>query len=206
MRQQIKPTRAELRDTKRRLGIVKRGHKLLQRKQESLMVELFKALDTYRKQEQETEAAYQKALGASVTAEMAAGRHAAWGYAMTRTGKKTLAMQTRQYMGVTLPAYKLSDLEVSTSAISGELPQSIEAAQASEDLLGHCVAQAEAEAAIAVLVDEIERTKRRVNALELKVIPQLEENATFIMSRLEEMERESLFSLKRIRAKLATRD
>ena len=53
------------------------------------------------------------------------------------------------------------------------------------------------------LLDEIDRTKRRVNALEFKVIPELKEGAAFIKMRLDEMERDELSRLKRIKAKSA---
>jgi len=205
MRRQVKPTRAELRDIKRKLGIVKRGHKLLQRKQESLMVELFRALDRYRRQVEQTAAATREAGRAAALSEMVVGRHASWGYAMRRAGNKGVDVTHASYMGVRLPSYRLGEREAASPFLPGEQPQCFDAARAAENLLSHCIAQAEVEAALISLLDEIERTKRRVNALELKVIPQLEEEAAFILSRLEEMERESLFSLKRIRAKLAAR-
>ena len=205
MKRQVKPTRAELRDTKRRLSIVRQGHKLLQRKQESLMVELFKALEKFRKQEQNTTSAHNVATRNIAIAEMISGRHATWGYAMTRAGTKAVDMKFSSYMGVRLPQYTMINTGGEAPFVPGEQPQSFDAAQAAEKLLENCIALTEAEAVISTLVDEIERTKRRVNALELKVIPQLVEEATFIISRLEEMERESLFSLKRIRAKVCNR-
>ncbi len=62
------------------------------------------------------------------------------------------------------------------------------------------IVSAEIESAMKKLLEDIEKTKRRVNALEFKVIPELKDAEQFIKLRLEEMEREETFRLKKIKA------
>jgi len=64
------------------------------------------------------------------------------------------------------------------------------------------VKAAELETTMRRLLEEIERTKRRVNALEFKVLPDLIDKKRFIEMRLEEMERDNIFRLKRIKGKV----
>ena len=77
-----------------------------------------------------------------------------------------------------------------------------ETADAYEDLVEKIITAAELETTMKRLLDEIEKTKRRVNALEFKVIPELMETMKFIRFALEEMERENTFRLKRVKARM----
>jgi V/A-type H+-transporting ATPase subunit D len=74
-----------------------------------------------------------------------------------------------------------------------------EAAESYERLVEQIIVSAEIESAMKKLLEDIEKTKRRVNALEFKVIPELRDAEKFIKLRLEEMEREETFRLKKIK-------
>ena len=97
-----------------------------------------------------------------------------------------------------------SELKASLEAIiyAADEPVTVEQmARAYGDLLEHVVSAAELETTLRKLLNEIEKTKRRVNALEFVVIPRMRSQAQFINLRLEEMERENIFRMKRIKAK-----
>jgi len=205
VRQDLKPTRAELRETKRKLIVVRRGHKLLKRKQESLMLEFLRGLDNYRKAEKEAADAMKKSQYAQAVAEMVSDRMGIWSFAMTRAGENAVEMGRKFFMGVRLPEIRPA-AGARPLFIPGEPPQCMEAAVAADEFVRKLIKLASIEGQLRALLDEIERTKRRVNALELKITPSLEEDKRFIEAHLEEMERQGLFSLKRIRAKLAANE
>jgi V/A-type H+-transporting ATPase subunit D len=107
-------------------------------------------------------------------------------------------------MGVVVPKIKVSTIQKSVEergyGLIGTSVRIDESVHAFEKLAEKVLEAAELETTMKKLLDEIESTKRRVNALEFKVIPQLEEVAAYITLRLEELERENVFRLKRIKA------
>jgi len=205
MRPDLKPTRAELRDIKSRLTVVRRGHRLLKRKQESLMAEFFRSLNAYKEAARAAGEAGQKARLASTLADMAGGQAGLWSYALTRAGRARVKNVSRPFMGVDLPDLEYTPLADAPDLRPAESPQNVSAVIACTQFIQQLVTLAGAEARVRALVLEIERTKRRVNALEMKLIPQLEAERDFIQSQLDEMERASLFALKRVRAKITSR-
>jgi len=118
-----------------------------------------------------------------------------------------ITLASKNIMGVVVPEIEASSVRkgvldrgygmLGTSAVIDET------AEAFEDLLEAVIEAAEIETTMKRLLDEIESTKRRVNALEFKVIPELTEARDFIKMRLDEMEREELFRLKKIKARSA---
>ena len=111
----------------------------------------------------------------------------------------------RNIMGVVVPKVEGQNLKLSVEdrglGMIGGSPYIDEAADAYSLLVEKVVIAAEMEATLKRLLEEIEATKRRVNALEFKVIPEMEEAKVFIQLRLEEMEREETFRLKRFKNK-----
>ena len=114
-------------------------------------------------------------------------------------------VERRNIMGVVVPSVSGTNLK-STFAergvgFIGSSPYIDEASDSFSELIEKIVKAAEMEATLKRLLEEIDATKRRVNALEFKVIPELEEAKVFIQLRLEEMEREETFRLKRFKNK-----
>ena len=114
-------------------------------------------------------------------------------------------VERRNIMGVVVPSVSGTNLK-STFAergigFIGSSPYIDEASDSFSELIEKIVKASEMEATLKRLLAEIEATKRRVNALEFKVIPELEEAKVFIQLRLEEMEREETFRLKRFKNK-----
>ena len=94
-----------------------------------------------------------------------------------------------------------SDLDERGYGVLGTSARIDEAASAYEKLLDQIILAAEVETAMKKMLDEIETTKRRVNALEFKLLPDLRENQEYIEQKLEEQEREEIFRMKKIKDK-----
>ena len=110
-------------------------------------------------------------------------------------------------MGVVVPKIESSSVRKSIEergyGILGTSSYIDEAADAYEELVENIIMAAELETTMKRLLDDIEKTKRRVNALEFKVIPELISIMKYIRFVLEEMERENTFRLKRVKARNA---
>ena len=121
-----------------------------------------------------------------------------------------VAIEARNIMGVKIPSMESVDvkktLEQRGYSIVGTSAKIDEAAERFEASLDMVLKLAESENALKKLIREIEKTKRRVNALEYVLIPKLESQAKYISFRLEEMERESFFTLKMIKRKMEKKE
>ena len=200
----VKPTRSELIATRRRIKLSISGHKLLKMKRDGLIIEFFELLPKVKDMRSQLVKLYTVADKKLAVAMVADGKGALRSAANCVRTPPQVELSENNIMGVVVPKIKVSTIEKSIEergyGLIGTSVRIDESVHAFEKLAEKVLEAAELETTMKKLLDEIESTKRRVNALEFKVIPQLEEVAAYITLRLEELERENVFRLKRIKA------
>jgi len=207
VKQDIKPTRSELLEIKRKIKLSQAGYKILKMKRDGLILEFFKILEEAKEIRQRVNRDYETAMTKIAVAKAADGAIAVKSAAFALKVHPEIQLRSKNVMGLVVPEIEATSLRATSDArgygVIGTSTYIDEAAKAFEDLTETIIKAAEIETTMKRLLDEIEKTKRRVNALEYKVIPELKESAAFIQLRLEEMERENIFRLKRIKQKTA---
>ncbi len=203
--QDIKPTRSELIATKKKIKLAESGHKLLKKKRDGLMLEFFKVLDEAKGIRKHLNEKYEIANRKMMESMALDG--------MAEVKSLALAMKNanvdihiRNVMGVRVPEIDAEQLrEVIRQRGYGLLSTTMrmeEMAKAYHELLEACVIAAETETKLRKILQEIERTKKRVNSLEHVVMPRLSQQAATIRFRLEELDRENIFRMKKIKQKI----
>jgi V/A-type H+-transporting ATPase subunit D len=201
----IKPTRSELINLKRRIALSERGYKILKMKRDGLIIEFFKVLETAKDTQSDLLTKYERAIQMMAFANTVEGAIGVKSAAFSVQEVPDITLASKNIMGVVVPEIESSKVKKSLVdrgyGLLGTTSVIDEAASSYEDLVEAVIESAEIETTMKKLLDEIESTKRRVNALEFKVIPELTEARDFIKMRLDEMEREELFRLKKIKAR-----
>lgn len=199
----VKPTRMELIETRRKIKLSKGGYKLLKMKRDGLIMEFFELLPKVKDLRNQLSVLYIDAMEKLSIAVAADGKTALESAANCLNKSPEVELSSKNIMGVVVPSVKVTAVEKSLEdrgyGLIGTSIRVDEAVHAFEKLSEMIILAAEGETTMKKILDEIESTKRRVNALEFKVIPNLEEIAKYISFRLEELERESIFGLKRIK-------
>ncbi|MBI2658237.1 V-type ATP synthase subunit D [Candidatus Woesearchaeota archaeon] len=204
MPQDIKPTRSELLKVKKQIKLAKSGYSLLKKKRDGLILEFFEILKKAKTLREEIVSEYKTALEKINIARALEGDLKIRSLAMAIREIPDLKMATKNIMGVKVPKIEPAEIKKAfmERGYSVYSPSSIdEAAAAYEKVVEKVLIAAEVETSMRKLLNEIEKTKRRVNALEFVVIPNLDKVRSFIQLRLEEIERENIFRMKRIKAK-----
>jgi len=199
----IKATRSELLAIKRKIKLAESGHKLLKKKRDGLIMEFFEVLKKARNLRRELNEKYITAHKKMLGCVALDGIVNIKSVAFALRERPAIELEVKNIMGVTVPVIKSGSVRktlvergyglMSTSMRIDDMVKSY------EDLLENIITAAEVETTMRKLLKEIESTKRRVNALEFVVIPKLKAQAAFINFRLEEMERENIFRMKKLK-------
>ncbi len=200
----VNPTRMELKKLKARLATATRGHKLLKDKSDEMVRRFSLIIRENKRLRDEVEKELSETLRQfSVARSVTPAYRAETAFAMPSVAVRA-ECQTESVMGVEIPDVKLvnekrSDgLPYAFPEITGEADFSVARASA---LLPKMVELAKTEKTVRMLAAEIERNKRRVNALEYVMIPQLEETIKYIKSKLDENERAAVIRLMKVKGK-----
>lgn len=203
----VTPTRMELIKTKERITLATKGHKLLKQKRDALILEFFKILKKSQDLRGELARKMGEAYHSVALAQIYHSVHELQNISMSVKKDILVDIEVKNVMGVKIP--HLSS-EIDASAFNNARTYSVASTSAKIDnavdrfnqVLELVVKLAETETAIKRLITEIEKTKRRVNALEYVLLPRLSEQKRMISFRLDEMERDSFVSLKTIKRRL----
>jgi V/A-type H+-transporting ATPase subunit D len=196
----VNPTRMEMLKLKKRLKTAEQGHKLLKDKRDGLMKEFIKiikeARELRKKIEPELQNAFQDFIFASASTYP---RRIEQALSISRK-EISLEASTKNVMGVNIPVfdYKEKDGYIPYSLI--QTPSDLdEAIETLSRVLERMVVLAQIEHSAKLLALEIEKTRRRVNALEYVFIPDIKETIKYIESKLSEQERSVLITLMKIK-------
>lgn len=204
----VNPTRMELRRLKTRLKTAVRGHKLLKDKSDETIRQFMLYIKENKRLRLETEDEVSQSLrsfllaSAVTTSQVMEEAVAMPGFSVElKTAEKNVMSVAVPIISV-LPSDTKELYPYSFASVSSELDSSISNLS---ELLVKLVKLAEVEKTCNMLADEIEKNRRRVNALEYVIIPQLEETIKYITMKLDENERANTIRLMKVKAMIENR-
>jgi len=191
MAMQVSATRMELLRLKKRLNIAKRGHKLLKQKQDELLRIIQKTISLLSSMRKEIEEQLIEALKQFFLARAYQDKNIFEGSFVLLDTDIELSMNVEKVMNVPLPKYQKSlkgDLVSYGFAMTS--PTLDVALKSLMKVFERLIEMAELEKRITLLAKEMDKTRRRVNALEYILIPEIQSTVREINMKLEERERE----------------
>lgn len=200
----VNPTRMELTRLKKQLATAVKGHKLLKDKRDELMRRFLDMIRETKELRIEFEKEISKVNSDFVLASSVMSKEAIDTALLIPKQEIYLDITTQNIMSVDIPVYNIkkrtdeeSDIfSYGFASTSFELDDAVEGLS---KLLPLMLELAEKEKSVKLLADEIEKTRRRVNALEHVLIPRYRETIHFITMKLEESERSSRARLMKVK-------
>lgn len=202
-------TRMELLAHEAQIALARQGRDLLEQKRTALMKELLQMAGTVMERSDALMEAATRAQAALARAEAVAGPEAVHSAALAARSELPLAVSMTSVMGVHVPHIEQRRIArpalVRGYSVVGMSTTVDEAAAAFEDEVSVIIRLAESELRLQRLASELQRTSRRLNALDHLLIPRLEAERDFIQMALDERERADHFRLKLVKRALERR-
>lgn len=196
----VTPTRMELLQIRKRKSLATKGHQLLSEKRDALVSSFFELIKKRKASREEMKRGVEEAYKALIMAEMVMGDEKTRETAEKICRERGVEVSRKNIMGVAIPQFSLEEGEMPEYSMLSTTAFFDEAIVKALKALEKIVEVASIEGSVQMLGREIEKTKRRVNALEYIFIPRLINTISYIERQLEEREREDFFRRKRIKA------
>jgi V/A-type H+-transporting ATPase subunit D len=200
----VAPTRSNLIRIKKELQFAREGYEILDRKREVLTTELVRVAHEADLLQKEVWKILETAYRALEKAQLTLGSDNVEWAALAANKTVDVHLKLRGIMGVAIPVIEArGEPEKMLYSLSGTNAALDEASAAFREVLIKTPQLSMLVTTVWRLAGELRKTQRRVNALQHIFIPAYEETVTFIVSSLEEREREETFRLKWLKTKMA---
>jgi V/A-type H+-transporting ATPase subunit D len=205
--EEVRPTRSELLERRSQIGLAQQGMDLLKQKRDALLIEFMSVMDETLRLSGSLQKAVSDAQYSLAVAKSVDGNVSVRSVAMATKGEITIDMTGTKIMGVSVPVVTKGRSPVKSSftrgySITGVSSRIDETADRFERILDVIIEYADIETRLKRLGEEIQKTNRRVNALEQITVPGLKEQVAYIRQTLDERAREDLFRLKKVKKKI----
>ncbi len=196
----VNPNRMELSKLKKRLVVAKRGHKLLKDKQDALIKAFLERAREGKTLREQVEAELKEAYGTFVLSRAQTTPEVLEQALMFPGARCSLSVSWKNVMSVLVPEYDVRQEGNPVNYGFASVPLLLDMAlEQFGKVILRLLELAAKEKAIRLMAGEIERTRRRVNALEYVMIPNLAETIRYITMKLDEQERSTLSRLMKIK-------
>jgi V/A-type H+/Na+-transporting ATPase subunit D len=205
--EEVRPTRAELLERKQQIALAQQGMDLLKQKRDALLIEFMGVMDETLRLSDSLQKHVREAQYSLVVAQAVDGTVALRSAGLATKGEIVIDMTGTKIMGVSVPVVTKGESPVKSSftrgySVTGVSSRVDETAEKFEHILDVIIEYADIETRLKRLGEEINKTNRRVNALEQVTVPQLREQVGYISQTLDERAREDLFRLKKVKKKI----
>ena len=205
--EEVRPTRAELLERRAQIALAQQGMDLLKQKRDALLIEFMGVMDETLRLSDSIQKTVREAQYSLAVAQAVDGTVALRSAGLATKGEIVVEMTGTKIMGVSVPVVTKGESPIKSSftrgySVTGVSSRVDETAENFEKILDVIIEYADIETRLKRLGEEINKTNRRVNALEQVTVPQLIEQVGYISQTLDERAREDLFRLKKVKKKI----